>query len=158
MGLEENNIHGAIPMPELDRCVACGLCLPVCPTYQHTQLESASPRGRLSLIRGLLRHDLADAVGIERHLSLCLQCRACERACPADVDFGWLMDAAKAQQQTIHRRHLSLAEKLIYWLTLRPADQGQKLVGLIKILQKTGLIRLAKLTGLTQIQIGRAHV
>jgi len=151
MGLEENNIQGVIPLPELDRCVACGLCLPVCPTYEHTKRESASPRGRLALIRGLLKHDLPDTVDMDRHLSLCLQCRACERACPADVEFGWLMDTAKGRRQNTSGRHLSLAEKLIYWLTRCSVDQGQKLMDLVKTLQNTGLIRLAKSTGMARI-------
>lgn len=153
MGLEENNILGAIPLPELDRCVACGLCLPICPTYQQLQLESASPRGRLALIRGLLKQNLPESADLNKPLSLCLQCRACERACPAGVEFGWLIDTAKRHCP----RTRTLAEKIIYWMILLPIKQRQKLAGLIRATQKTGLLRLARLTGLArQLELDQA--
>lgn len=138
-------------MPELDRCVACGLCLPACPTYQQLQLESASPRGRLALIRGLLKHNLPESADLNKPLSLCLQCRACERVCPAGVEFGWLIDTAKRHWQAAHPRHRTLAERIVYWAALLSSTQRQKLTKLIRATQKTGLLRLAKLTGLAQL-------
>ena len=84
-----------ISRADLERCVACGLCLPLCPTYNVARNENASPRGRLALMRGLLTSDLAPDEEIANHLSLCLQCRRCEAACPAGVEYGRLIDAAK---------------------------------------------------------------
>lgn len=138
-------------MPELDRCVACGLCLPVCPTYQQLQVESASPRGRLALIRGLLKQTLPESADLNKPLSLCLQCRACERACPAEVEFGWLIDTAKQYWQTTHPRNRNLAEKVLYWFTRQPAHQRQKLATLYRMIQSTGLLALVKLTGLARL-------
>ncbi|MEE8482903.1 MAG: (Fe-S)-binding protein, partial [Acidiferrobacterales bacterium] len=151
MGLEENNVHGAIPMPELDRCVACGLCLPVCPTYQQLQVESASPRGRLALIRGLLKRNLPESADISKPLSLCLQCRACEQACPAGVQFGLLIDTAKQHWLTTHPRKGSPAEKCLFWLTLRSPRQKQWLTRFFRAVQKTGLIKLVKITGIARL-------
>ena len=36
---------------KLINCMRCGMCLPACPTYKETFLETASPRGRVALIR-----------------------------------------------------------------------------------------------------------
>lgn len=83
----------------LESCVTCGLCLPVCPTFRITGDETASPRGRLAAMtvvdRGLAPVDsrFADM------MSLCLQCRACETACPSLVPFGEAMEAARSEVQ-----------------------------------------------------------
>lgn len=93
---------------ELASCVQCGLCLPVCPTYRLTGEEGASPRGRLTAMSAI-----ADGVApvddtFEEMMSFCLQCRACEAACPSLVPFGRAMEGARAeltaQRPNRHRR------------------------------------------------------
>ena len=82
---------------DLDRCVTCGLCLPVCPTFRLTGDESASPRGRLTAIDAV---DRGLAVVDERFAeitSFCLQCRACETACPSLVPYGAIIESARAE-------------------------------------------------------------
>lgn len=144
-------------MPELDRCVACGLCLPICPTYQQLQLESASPRGRLALIRGLLKQTLPASADLNKPLSLCLQCRACEQVCPAEVEFGWLIDTAKQHWQATHPRNRNLAERILYWFARQPIHQRQKLAALYRMIQSTGLLGLVKLAGLARLpRLGQA--
>lgn len=80
--------------PELlDRCISCGFCLPACPTYGLTGVETSSPRGRINLMRaletGVLEDD--DATVLEES-SFCLGCRACEPVCPAGVQYGALLE------------------------------------------------------------------
>lgn len=82
---------------DLDSCVTCGLCLPVCPTYRLTGDESASPRGRLAAIDAVDRGDAAIDDRFGEIIGFCLQCRACETACPSLVPFGRVIESATAE-------------------------------------------------------------
>ena len=82
---------------DADRCVQCGLCLPVCPTYALLREEADSPRGRIALARALASGALAADPVLAGHLRRCLLCRACEAMCPARVPFARIMDAARAR-------------------------------------------------------------
>ncbi|MEY2477301.1 MAG: glycolate oxidase iron-sulfur subunit [Actinomycetota bacterium] len=80
---------------ELASCVACGLCLPHCPTYRVTGEESASPRGRITAMRAVQWGGQPMDETFTEFMDLCVQCRACEVACPSSVPFGHLMEGAR---------------------------------------------------------------
>src|SRR5438309_3348150 len=79
-------------------CVHCGFCLPTCPTFAVLGVEMDSPRGRIHLMKTVWEHRLgADSPGLEDHISKCLDCRACETACPSGVEYGKLVEGARSQ-------------------------------------------------------------
>lgn len=81
---------------KLDQCIHCGLCLPACPTYSINQLEMDSPRGRIALMRAAADERITLDGAFQEHIDLCLGCRACETACPSGVQYGLLLETAKA--------------------------------------------------------------
>src|SRR5947209_3281761 len=73
-------------------CVHCGLCTAACPTYVELANENDSPRGRIYLMRAVTDGRLELTPEVRRHLDLCLNCRACESACPSGVQYGKLIE------------------------------------------------------------------
>ena len=89
-------------------CMHCGLCLQVCPTYLQTGDENMSPRGRLYLMKAVdeERIQLADAIPA---LDLCLDCRACEQACPSGVRYSRILEPMRVRQHQMEKPRRGLA-------------------------------------------------
>src|SRR5881397_4438195 len=83
-------------------CIHCGLCLSSCPTYRVLGSEMDSPRGRIYLMRALDEGRTKITDSFIEHMFRCLDCRACETACPSGVHFGQMMEAMRG---TIVERH-----------------------------------------------------
>ena len=125
-------------------CVHCGLCLSSCPTYRVTGRETASPRGRVYLMRGLAEGRLEDATVLEEEAFLCLGCRACETACPSGVRYGEMLEHTRAVVRA--------GQKDFHWATwlerfaLREVVPHRRrlavLVSLLALIQRTRLDRL----------------
>ena len=89
---------------EIARCVHCGFCLQACPTYLELGMETDSPRGRIALIDAMASGRAQPTRSLLKHLDQCLQCRACETACPSGVPYGHIMESARAQVLESERR------------------------------------------------------
>jgi glycolate oxidase iron-sulfur subunit len=100
-------------------CVHCGLCLEACPTYVQTGNENDSPRGRIYLMRAVEEGRLDPAANAFRsHINRCLGCRACEQACPAGVEYGQLLEAARFDLSKAKQQQKGWTSKLLRF-TLR---------------------------------------
>jgi len=112
--------------PELlDRCISCGFCLPACPTYVRTGVETSSPRGRIDLMRALESGELPDDdPTVQEESSFCLGCRACEPVCPAGVQYGALLEEWRDHTWHAGRARGSLRRRALLapllWAANRP--------------------------------------
>jgi glycolate oxidase iron-sulfur subunit len=92
---------------QLNTCVACGLCLPHCPTFRVTGEEARSPRGRIDAMRAVQWRGAPIDADFVEIIETCVQCRGCEPACPSGVPFGRLIEGTReelARQHTITPR------------------------------------------------------
>lgn len=121
-----------ITNPELlaiaDSCVACGLCVPHCPSYKVLQNEADSPRGRIALMRGVLEQRLQATERFQLHLDQCLTCRQCEKVCPNQVAYGSLVDGMRAELLQIAPQRLPWSKRMgLRLLAFQPKWWGRSL-------------------------------
>ena len=135
----------------LQQCMHCGMCLPVCPTYDETKRERNSPRGRISLMRAVADGDLMASRAFAEEMYYCLGCLACETACPAGVDYGHLFETARAE---VERTGTAAAPQRSFWrwLTLRHLFLKPRLLrgfgNVLRAYQQTGVQNLIRKSGL----------
>src|SRR5688572_10100911 len=129
-------------------CVHCGLCTSACPTYVETGNENDSPRGRIYLMRAITDQRIELTPEAQRHLDLCLDCRACESACPSGVQYGKLIEPFRIHlARTLPPRKLGFFKKLLLFHVTPSARRTRLALAPAKLMQWTGLDWLARKTG-----------
>ena len=136
-------------------CVHCGLCTSACPTYVENGHEGDSPRGRIYLMRSVIDGQLALDDTVKRHLDLCLNCRACETACPSGVQYGKLIEPFREYMGKLEPgRQVRPLSRLQRWMLFRifPWRSRTRLaLAPARLAQWTGLDWLARKTGLLKL-------
>jgi glycolate oxidase iron-sulfur subunit len=131
-------------------CVHCGLCTAACPTYVETGNENDSPRGRIYLMRGVRDERLELTNEVRRHLELCLDCRACETACPSGVQYGKLIEpfrVAMASGDEASKSHDWFHRWILFRLFPYP-NRLRAALGPARVAQWLRLDRAARAVGL----------
>jgi glycolate oxidase iron-sulfur subunit len=135
----------------LKQCVHCGLCLDACPTYRLLGVEMDSPRGRIYQARMVYEGKVsAQDPHFREHIYACLDCRACETACPSGVQYGKIVEAARAAappptlaERTVGRGVLN---------TLFTSNLALDAIGLgMRLYQKGGVQTLVRKSGLLKL-------
>lgn len=143
-------VHDGL-IADLARCVHCGFCLQACPTYVALGREPDSPRGRIHLIDALVAGRVPVTGALAEHLDLCLQCRACETACPSGVRFGRIMEAGRA---LVLRRRAPLswrARAILLRHTVARPGRLRLLFWILRMYQRSGLQWFVRRSGLPRL-------
>ncbi len=131
---------------KISACVHCGLCLEACPTYKELRVEMDSPRGRIYLMKGILDDRLEPTEDVLKHLDQCLDCRACETACPSGVAYSDILEKTRTVLEP--ERGRGWITRILRWFLFRkvlPNRKWQKVIfKILWVQQILGLTWLAR--------------
>jgi glycolate oxidase iron-sulfur subunit len=136
----------------IEKCVHCGFCLPVCPTYVLWGQEMDSPRGRIYLMKIASEGAAEMNANWVSHFDSCLGCMACMTACPSGVDYGKLIEATRAQieRKTERPRGEKLHRRFMFENFTQPERLRRMRLPLL-VYQKSGLQAVVRELGLLRL-------
>jgi len=135
-------------------CVQCGYCLPACPTYASMGKESASPRGRIHLVKMAAEGKIDVLRDLRPPIDLCLGCRACEAVCPLNVRYGKILEAAREEivvQQSARPAPGDRLTRMLLKNVFPHPGRLRRLGDLGRFLQVSGLLRLVRFPGANRL-------
>lgn len=97
---------------ELDKCVKCGTCRSVCPTFRVLGRETACARGKLTLIDAYSSGAIGLSDAYLKHLKECTLCGACRDTCPKGVDTVAIYNAARVD--AVQKLGAPIAASLVF--------------------------------------------
>ena len=152
-GIDLDWLSARIPYVRYQECVHCGLCTASCPTYIETCDENDSPRGRIYLMRAVADGRLAMGPGVREHLELCLDCRACESACPSGVQYGKMIEPFKIALENSAQgsQKTSLLQRLILHHLFPHSGRVKLALAPARVLQRVGFLGWAERMGLFRL-------
>ncbi|MEW6586186.1 MAG: (Fe-S)-binding protein [Nitrospirota bacterium] len=100
-----------IYLRELSKCVRCGTCKALCPTYDEESIEPMGARGRLALLWGLASGALQPSSVLNDRVFSCTLCGACSELCPLGIDIKEVIYHGRnlLRKSDKRRRYLRLA-------------------------------------------------
>ena len=135
------------------KCIHCGLCLQQCPTYRVLGREADSPRGRIYQVLQVDAGRLRIGDSFVTHMDRCLGCRACETACPSGVQYGRILERARAEIESNYQRPW-LERRLRDWFFTRVLHRRKGLerwAKWLRVYQRSGLQKVARASGMLKL-------
>lgn len=123
-----------------DRCVRCGRCTTVCPTYNVTKRESMLARGRVRLVREYVEEKLELSSILKLYNNLCLGCNACSDVCPVHIPVAELVDAMK--EEIIRTEGMSLTDSLLLKRVLSSPQSFRRVIRLVSANRRLGIAKI----------------
>jgi len=138
---------------DYSRCIHCGLCLNACPTYRLWHNEADSPRGRIRQMALIDQGRMELGEAFVTHIDRCLDCRACETACPSGVEYGKLVEQARAQIDKNYKRPRAsrAIRNFVYRRLLVEPKRIARMARIVRFYQRSGLETLARGSGVLRL-------
>jgi glycolate oxidase iron-sulfur subunit len=109
--------------------------------------EADSPRGRIYQIRQVYEGKISAAdPDFREHIYACLDCRACQTACPSGVQYGAIIEAARAVADPVNPSEKTVGRAILGTVFTRPRLLDIAGFGL-RLYQRSGLQRIVRGTG-----------
>jgi glycolate oxidase iron-sulfur subunit len=156
-------VHLAMSSPQISahppvyedyaRCVHCGICLNTCPTYRLWNVEADSPRGRIHQMIQVELQGASVSDSFVEHIDKCLDCRSCETACPSGVEYGRLVEHARARIETDYKRPFfaRIARNFTFRKLLPYPRRIALLARMFRFYQRSGLQSVARASGILKL-------
>ena len=87
------------------KCMRCGFCITKCPSKVHYLIEPYSPRGRLSILNGLVHGELQLNEFISEIFHTCSLCAQCDTSCPAGISTSEIFEKAREIIHSPEKKH-----------------------------------------------------
>ena len=138
---------------DYSRCIHCGLCLNACPTYRLWHNEADSPRGRIRQMALIDQGRMELGEAFVTHIDRCLDCRACETACPSGVEYGKLVEQARAQIEKNYKRPRAsrAIRNFVYRRLLVEPKRIARMARIVRFYQRSGLETIARGSGVLRL-------
>ncbi len=111
---------------EYSKCINCGFCEAVCPTYPASGYKASfGARGRINLANLAvleIKRDGKIRRNVENYFYTCLSCYACLQVCPAGVNAGKVSDMMKiviAEKQYTEKTQENPVARMIVEVTMK---------------------------------------
>ena len=138
---------------DYSRCVHCGLCSNNCPTYRLWGREADSPRGRIRQMALVDQGRLEIGETFVTHIDRCLNCRNCETVCPSGVEYGKILELARAQIEQKYKRPFTsrVLRNFVYRRLLPCPRRISAAARLLRFYQRSGLASVARAAGILRL-------